>query len=154
MRDLILWRHAEAQDADPGNDDLTRALTAKGEKQAIRMAAWLDRQLPEGLRVLASPARRTEQTAKALGRRFKMRAELLPGGTPQELLEIAHWPQGKGAVLVVGHQPVLGQTIAQLLGLQDGTCAVQKGAVWWLRQRHRLGHRQTVLMSVQSPDFL
>ena len=154
MMDLILWRHAEAEKANPGSDDLTRALTAKGEKQATRMAAWLDRQLPEGLRVLASPSRRTEQTAKALGRRFKMRAELLPGGTPQELLEIAQWPQGKGAVLVVGHQPVLGQTIAQLLELQDAACTVQKGAVWWLRQRHRLGYNQTVLMAVQSPDFL
>ena len=104
--------------------------------------------------MLASPSRRTEQTAKALGRRFKMRAELLPGGTPQELLEIAQWPQGKGTVLVVGHQPVLGQTIAELLQLQGAACAVQKGAVWWLRQRHRLGHNETVLMAVQSPDFL
>ncbi len=43
MMDLILWRHAEAEKANPGSDDLTRALTAKGEKQATRMAAWLDR---------------------------------------------------------------------------------------------------------------
>ena len=81
------------------------------------MAAWLDRQLPEGLRVLASPARRTEQTASALGRKFKMRAELLPGATPQDLLELAQWPRARGAVLIIGHQPVLGQTISQLLGM-------------------------------------
>ncbi|WP_312302929.1 histidine phosphatase family protein, partial [Pulveribacter sp.] len=65
MMDLILWRHAEAIEARDGEDDLQRALTPRGEKQAARMAAWLDRQLPEGLRVLASPARRTEQTARA-----------------------------------------------------------------------------------------
>lgn len=86
MMDLILWRHAEAEEAEDGGDDLARPLTPRGEKQAARMAAWLDRQLPEGLRVVASPARRTEQTAHALGRKFKMRAELLPGGTPQDLL--------------------------------------------------------------------
>ena len=152
--DLILWRHAEAEDVEDGSEDLARALTPRGEKQATRMAAWLDRQLPEGLRVLASPARRTEQTARALGRKFKMRAELLPGGTPQDLLELAQWPRAKGAVLVVGHQPMLGQTIAQLMGLQSTECAVRKGAVWWLRQRQRLDQSQTVLVAVQSPELL
>jgi phosphohistidine phosphatase len=152
--DLILWRHAEAEDVEDGSEDLARALTPRGEKQAARMAAWLDRQLPEGLRVLASPSRRTEQTARALGRKFKMRAELLPGGSPQDLLELARWPRAKGAVLVVGHQPMLGQTIAQLMGLQASECAVRKGAVWWLRQRQRLDQSQTVLVTVQSPELL
>ncbi|HCL86559.1 MAG TPA: histidine phosphatase family protein, partial [Comamonadaceae bacterium] len=45
MMDLILWRHAEAIEARDGEDDLQRALTPRGEKQAARMAAWLDRQL-------------------------------------------------------------------------------------------------------------
>ena len=152
--DLILWRHAEAEDVEDGSEDLARALTPRGEKQAARMAAWLDRQLPEGLRVLASPSRRTDQTARALGRKFKMRAELLPGGSPQDLLELAQWPRAKGAVLVVGHQPMLGQTIAQLMGLQASDCAVRKGAVWWLRQRQRLDQSQTVLVTVQSPELL
>lgn len=152
--DLILWRHAEAEDPSNGVDDLARSLTQRGEKQAARMAAWLDRQLPEGLRVLASPARRTEQTASALGRKFKMRAELLPGGTPQDLLELAQWPRAKGTVLVVGHQPMLGQTIAQLMGLEAPECVVRKGAVWWLRQRQRLDQSQTVLIAVQSPELL
>lgn len=154
MMDLILWRHAEAEEPEDGSDDLNRALTARGEKQAARMAAWLDRQLPDGLRVLASPARRTEQTASALGRKFKMRAELLPGAIPQDLLELAQWPHARGTVLIVGHQPVLGQTIAQLLGLKATDCAVRKGSVWWLRQRQRLDQSQTVLITVQSPELL
>ena len=152
--DLILWRHAEAEEGHVGSDDLSRALTARGEKQASRMAAWLDRQLPEGLRVLASPARRTEQTASALGRKFKMRAELLPGATPQDLLELAQWPRARGTVLIVGHQPVLGQTISLLLGMQAAECSVRKGAVWWLRQRQRMDQSQTVLLTVQSPELL
>ena len=98
--DLILWRHAEAEELSEGMDDLTRALTPRGEKQAAKMAAWLDRQLPEGLRVIASPARRTEQTAAALGRKFKLRAELLPGGTAQDLLDLAQWPNARGSILV------------------------------------------------------
>ena len=154
MMDLILWRHAEAHEGEDGLDDLERALTPRGEKQAARMAAWLDRQLPDGLRVLSSPARRTEQTAQALGRKYKLRAELLPEGTPTELLELVQWPRARGAVLVVGHQPLLGQTAAQLLGMGEGECAIRKGAVWWLRQRQRLEQSQTVLMAVMAPDFL
>ena len=52
--DLILWRHAEAHDAREGQDDLERALTGKGERQAARMADWLGRQLPASARVLSS----------------------------------------------------------------------------------------------------
>ena len=94
MMDLILWRHAEALDESEAMEDLQRPLTSRGEKQAARMAAWLDRQLPDGARVICSPARRTEQTALALGRKYKLRAELLPGCTPAELLELAQWPKG------------------------------------------------------------
>jgi phosphohistidine phosphatase len=154
MMDLILWRHAEAHEGEDGLDDLERPLTPRGEKQAARMAAWLDRQLPEGLRVLSSPARRAEQTAKALGRKYKLRAELLPEGTPAELLELVQWPKARGAVLVVGHQPLLGLTAAHLLGMGAGECSIRKGSVWWLRQRQRLEVSQTVLMAVMAPDFL
>ncbi len=152
--DLILWRHAEALDAQAGQDDLSRELTSRGEKQAKRMAAWLDRQLPEVTRVLVSPAKRTEQTAQALERKFKIRAELAPGCTVEQLLAAAQWPDSKHAVLIIGHQPVLGHAIAQLLGLTAQECAVKRGAVWWLRNRERDAQSQTVVVTVQSPEVL
>jgi phosphohistidine phosphatase len=150
--DLILWRHAEAEDEREGLADMDRSLTAKGLKQASRMAGWLDRQLPESTRVLASPAKRTEQTVHALGRKYKLRPELAPGATPAQVLEAAQWPDGKFAVLIVGHQPTLGHTVAQLLGLDDPSFTIKKGAVWWLRQRERDGESQTVLVAVQAPE--
>lgn len=152
--DLVLWRHAEAHEAQPGQDDLSRALTSRGEKQAARMAAWLDRQLPDGTRILVSPAKRTEQTVQALGRKYKLREELGPNATVDQLLQLVQWPQGKGVILLVGHQPVLGQTIARLLAIHGSECSVKKGAVWWLRHRLREGASQTTLVSVQSPDAL
>lgn len=151
--DLILWRHAEAENGDDEGEDIARPLTHRGEKQAARMAVWLERQLPDGLRVLASPARRAEQTARALGRKIKLRAELLPGGSPDELLALAQWPDARSAVLVVGHQPLLGQTAARVLGLQAPDCAIRKGAVWWLRHRRRQEVEETILLAVRSPDF-
>jgi phosphohistidine phosphatase len=118
------------------------------------MAQWLDRQLPDGVRVLASPARRTEQTVLALGRKYKLRQELAPDGTVDQLLELVQWPASRQTFLVVGHQPVLGRTIARLIGLQEEDCAVRKGGVWWLRHRERQGAGQTVVMTVQSPEML
>lgn len=155
--DLILWRHAEAEEGGEALADLDRSLTPRGTKQAQRMAQWLDRHLPESTRVLASPARRTAQTVQALqvlGRKLKLRPELAPGCTPAQLLAAAQWPDSKTSVLVVGHQPVLGQAIAQLLGKSEPELAVRKGAVWWLRHRERDGVGQTVLVSVQAPELL
>ena len=151
---LVLWRHAEAHELREGGDDLERTLTAKGEKQAKRMGQWLDRQLPDLTRILVSPARRTEQTVQALGRKYKIRPELAPGGTVAQLLEAVQWPDDKSTVLVVGHQPVLGQTISQLLGLSASECAVKRGAIWWLRSRERGTLAQTVVVTVQSPETL
>lgn len=152
--DLILWRHAEAVDLELVGDDMARYLTPRGEKQAARMASWLDRHMPDGARVLTSTARRAEQTAHSLGRKAKSSAALAPLATPEQLLELVRWPQAKGCVLVVGHQPTLGQVIARLLGLQEQECSVKKGSVWWLRYREREQGGQTLLVTVQSPDLL
>jgi phosphohistidine phosphatase len=152
--DLIFWRHAEAFDALEGQDDLSRTLTPKGEKQAVRMSQWLDRQLPDGIRVMSSPAVRCEQTVKALGRKVKYKSELLPNASLDDLLITAGWPDSKMSVLIVGHQPVLGRAVAYLLGLPDGECSVRKGAVWWLRSRVRDGDTQTIVVSVQTPELL
>jgi len=152
--DLIFWRHAEAEDWTEGCDDLQRSLTSRGEKQAKRMASWLDRQLPEGTRVVSSPARRCEQTVMALGRKYKLRDELAPDATPDGLLAAAGWPNSKSVMLIVGHQPALGQAIALLLGMQQDSCPVRKGAVWWIRTRERDGDVQTVVVTVQAPELL
>ncbi len=80
--DLILWRHADAgEPLDDVAKDLQRKLTAKGEKQAARMADWLNRFLPKARACCVSPALRCQQTAQALGRKFKTREALGPGGT-------------------------------------------------------------------------
>lgn len=151
--DLLLWRHAEAEDLKPDGSDLDRMLTYRGEKQAKRMAGWLDRQLPEMARIIVSPARRAEQTAMALGRKYKLCEELAPTDDgSQTLLNLVNWPTAKGTFLVVGHQPTLGQTISRLVGLQGSECPVKKGSVWWLRSRLREEEWQTVVVAVQSPE--
>ena len=114
--DLLLWRHAEAEDGIP---DLKRKLTPRGEKQAQQMAAWLKAHAPTDLRIVASPAKRCQQTAQALDLPFDTDLRLGPGNSVNDLLAAIDWPDGgeagQHAVLVVGHQPTLGRTAALLL---------------------------------------
>jgi phosphohistidine phosphatase len=152
--DLILWRHAEAEDAPPGGDDLQRPLTPRGEKQAARMAAWLDRQLADGVKILCSPALRCEQTVLPLGRKYKIREELAPNASPEAVLDTAQWPNAKQPILIVGHQPTLGETAAKLLGMKPQELTVRKGAIWWFRHRERGSGEETVLVAVLSPDMV
>lgn len=150
--DLLLWRHAEAHPAREGQSDLERALTPKGERQARRMAEWLQARLAHSTRILVSPARRCQQTAQALDRPYKTLPALAPDATVAALLEAARWPHGGEPVLVVGHQPTLGLAAAWLLSGHEQAWAVRKAAVWWLRHRERDGG--TVLHAVQPPDAL
>ena len=152
--DLILWRHAEALEMREVADDIDRALTPKGERQAQRVAAWLNRQLPSSARVLCSPARRAQQTAAALERKIKTVPALAPDGTVEGLLHAVRWPDAREPVLVVGHQPTLGVVAAYLLAGQAQAWAVRKGAVWWLRAREREGELQVVLHAVISPELV
>jgi phosphohistidine phosphatase len=149
--DLILWRHAEAE---PGEPDLGRRLTEKGARQAARMAAWLRPHLPEASRVIASPADRAQETAAALGRKFRTVDELAPGASVSALLAAAGWPDSREPVLVVGHQPTLGAVAAFLLSGEEAYWSMKKGAVWWLANRDRPGSTSVVLRAAISPEFV
>jgi phosphohistidine phosphatase len=152
--DLILWRHADAQDGSP---DLERPLTAKGRKQAERMAAWLNPRLPREariLRILVSPARRTLQTADALGRKYEVVRSLAPGEDAAHLLGAAGWPDANGAVLVVGHQPTLGEAMSLLLFGEAQGMSIKKGGLVWLTNRVRGDPPQTVLKAAMTAEML
>lgn len=156
--DLILWRHAEAVDGGDRMADAKRRLTARGEKQARRMAAWLVDRLPRRTTVLVSPTERTQQTAHALGLPFQLEPKIGVGADCADLLAAAGWPEGKGkgggAVLLVGHQPALGRLAALLLSGAEAEWSVKKGAVWWYSNRTRNGETQTVLRTMVNPDLL
>lgn len=149
--ELILWRHADAEDGSP---DLDRELTDKGRKQAARVADWLNPRLSPDIRILVSPAVRAVQTAQALGRHYEIVPELAPGASAEEVLAAAGWPDATSPVMIVGHQPTLGQVAMLLLSGQAGDLTVKKGGVWWFQGRERMGELQVVLRAVAAPDWL
>jgi phosphohistidine phosphatase len=126
--ELIFWRHA---DAEPGSPDGERRLTDKGHQQAERMAKWLRERLPDGFEVLASPAVRAQQTARALTNELKTVPDLDTSGSAKDLLRACGWPHG-GTIVVVGHQPTIGEAAAYLLAGMHTSWAVKKGAIVWV----------------------
>lgn len=157
--DLILWRHAEAVMAEHGEDDLSRPLTGKGERQAIRIAQWLDRQLSDSTRILSSPAMRAEQTAIRLERKFKLRDELGPQSSAAEVLDLVKWHADmimppKNPTLLIGHQPWMGDVVNQLTQLPASSCAIKKSSVWWLRAREKNRVIQIHILAVMNPDLV
>ncbi len=128
---IILWRHAEAEDFAPDGTDAGRRLTQKGERQAKTMSQWLDQHLPADSIVLASPAIRTQQTASALGRNCQTDERLFTDTGVAAHLDAIR-AQTATTILIVGHQPTLGQLAAHLLCGQPQPWSVKKGAIWWL----------------------
>ncbi|SEP34712.1 MULTISPECIES: phosphohistidine phosphatase SixA [unclassified Nitrosovibrio] len=149
--ELILWRHAEAEDGLP---DSARRLTEKGLKQAQSMAEWLKPRLPKNTRIIASPTMRTRQTAEALDDDFETVKEIGPAVSAKAILSAADWPNAKGAVVVVGHQPTLGEVAARLMSCDPMEWNIRKGAVWWFSYKKKEGIAETVLRTSISPDML
>lgn len=143
MANLIIWRHAEAEELSASGLDADRALTARGVKNADKMARWLEQHLPENYAILSSPARRCLQTAAALqqvsGKKKPHALNIAPflatHGSVAVMVEHLVKADSDQTMVVVGHQPQLGEFIARLLGMTASACTVKKGAVWWLRQR-------------------
>jgi phosphohistidine phosphatase len=149
--DLILWRHAEAEDTEP---DLTRNLTDKGRQQAQHMARWLRGYLPGQVRIVCSPANRTRQTADALGLPYDVHNEIAPGASADALLKATGWPRGDGVVVLVGHNPAISELATRLLAGRPFRMSLCKAGALWLSTGTREDEPDVVLQAAMVPSML
>ena len=155
MSEIIFWRHAEAHDAEAEQDDLSRKLTVKGQRQAERVAFWLDRNLPQQCKVFVSEAKRAQQTARCLPRKHKSLAELNPDAQPAAVLAAVGWGAQSEPIVIIGHQPWMGECIHWLLMDAIAPMAVRKGAAWWLQSRSRAdASSEVIVRTVITPELL
>ena len=176
--DIILWRHAQAEKLFDGDDivksDLQRALTKKGQRQAADMAMWLKPQLPKATILQCSPALRAFQTAEALQHvnrscKINIHQALKPGASLNMVLASIAQINWCDSLVLVGHQPWLGQLAAHLLGIsmpgQLKDLPIKKGAIWWLRldkgldktldkAREEAVSAHYIIHTVQTPSLL
>ena len=149
--ELILWRHAESP---PGEPDEARPLTETGRRHAQLVAQWLRPRLPADLLILCSPAVRTCQTADALQLPYDISEALAKDSNAIAMRDAAGWPDNPRNVMLVGHQPVLGDLVALLLGASTSLDAMPKAGIWWLMARWEGRRLVPGVKAVIGPEML
>jgi phosphohistidine phosphatase len=151
IMELLLWRHAEAA---PGMPDEARPLTDAGLLHAQQMADWLRTRLPFDLLILSSPAVRARQTAEALNLPFTVSDALAKHSSATSMRDAAGWPDNARNVMLVGHQPGLGELLVLLLGAATPLDDMPKAGIWWLTSRSDGGRLMTGVRAVIGPASL
>ena len=129
-RELLLLRHGIAEERDGIRPDAERALTAAGiqrTQQVVRRLRTFDLAAD---RLLSSPLRRARQTAEiavaaGLAPSLALDAALAPGGDPLPLLQGGDWQR----LLLVGHEPDLGELACRLIGAPAGAITLKKAGL-------------------------
>ncbi|EGV36747.1 SixA phosphatase family protein [Neisseria weaveri] len=130
---LILWRHAQAE--DQAETDLARILTATGHQQAEEIAGWLKPRLPEETEIWASEAARSQQTAAHLSHNYTVMSALNPLTDAETVLRVLAEAKQNSTIVIVGHQPWLGELCSFLLNQHwdSEPWSVKKGGFWWFK---------------------
>lgn len=152
--DIILWRHAEAQDDTP---DLLRCLTETGKAQAKQMAAWLDQRLNHGYDVWTSEALRTQETAAHLRPPALPMRALNPEASYSAILNLIQRRPLDSTLVLVGHQPWLGHLCHCLLNrttISTQLYPVSKGVIWWFKIDAAEPQLHSRLKAMMPPDLV
>jgi phosphohistidine phosphatase len=118
---LFLLRHAIAADPAPGQSDEDRALTPDGARKMRRIARGLKALGFRADVVLTSPLRRAEETAALLVAELdpapsvEIYQPLGPGHDPSDVLAELRRYRSTQRLVLVGHQPDLGELASHLL---------------------------------------
>lgn len=123
MRQLILLRHAHAESAAAGQDDLGRPLSETGLAEARAAGDWLREHGLRPDRVLCSNATRTRDTLAALGdigAGEVYEDASIYEASPGTLAALADANRDAERLLLVGHNPGLEQLAALMHSGQTG----------------------------------
>lgn len=152
-RQLWLLRHAEAE-PHGARVDAQRALTTRGERQAIAAGAAIGRMGVRFDAVLFSPKVRARQTAllaaeaagEALQDSLREHAALAQGyQAVQAIDDLAALP-ADGRLMLVGHEPDLAGVIGDLCG---AAVSLKKGGLAVLRLRGAAGELAVLLRPLE-----
>ncbi len=150
--EILVIRHAQAEDDSLTGRDFDRKLTSKGKRQSKDIGKLLRKAelVPE--LVLTSPVVRARDTATLLCGAGKFADPLIEnwlscGMRPEEAIEQLGGFSNFGRVAIVGHQPDLGMLVEHWLGCDGGAIRVRKAEVFYLALGPglRRGHLQAAL---------
>jgi phosphohistidine phosphatase len=131
---LYVLRHAEAIDQSENLLDEWRYLTKQGRSSIKKLRSRIVRKDPEPNLIITSPLVRAVQTAEIVAEKAQQKdcviasGFLLPGVDTHQLINHLKNYQRTECVMLVGHEPLLGLLVAELLGETSETIQVKKAA--------------------------
>lgn len=138
--DLYILRHGKAEDAGNGITDAERKLTKKGRDEIAGVVEWMAAQDLVFDLIATSPLARASETAEivaeglGLPKKPKVWKVLVPGGNSDDVCREIDGHDGAGALLLVGHEPLLSSLISRIIaGDEHAGIAMTKGALAKIR---------------------
>jgi phosphohistidine phosphatase len=132
---IYLLRHGIAEDRRPGRPDAERALTEEGKEKVRRVARRGRSGGCEPSLVLSSPYRRAVETAEIAAEVLGYKGKIVrlkafePEASPHDAWDELRGRPEEPAILVAGHEPLLGTLVAFLLGNANMWVDMKKGAL-------------------------
>ena len=128
---LFILRHADAD--TEASTDSARTLSEKGEEQALKVAQFCRTHGIQPGVIFASPLIRAQQTAKPVAKELRVEVTtarwLACGAKPDVILAELAAVENVPTVMLVGHEPDLGNLISHLLGAASGSIHVRKASL-------------------------
>ena len=125
MKKLFIIRHTQKEEEKIGQDDYDRILSPRGIEDAQKIAEFLNNKNPKIDLIVASPAKRTRQTAEILASKIEYKKnimfnEVLYMAFVNELLEtITYTYDSVDNMILVGHNPSLTALALTLVGFKE-----------------------------------
>ena len=134
--ELYLFRHGIAEDAPPGRSDSSRALTDAGRERSAAVAKMAREAGVAPSLIASSPYLRAVQTAEVAAKEFGYSGGsgcgcllLVPHGTPEAVWSDIRELHDETAVLLAGHEPLMGYLAAYLLNAPGLQVDMKKSAM-------------------------
>jgi phosphohistidine phosphatase len=157
--EIYILRHGIAEEPKAGAPDADRALTDAGRE---KLRAVLEQAHEAGVKpslILSSPYRRALQTANMAGQVLRcnkiVEAEVLvPDSAPKAVWDVICAHRREPALLIAGHEPLLGMTVGYLLGAPALQVDLKKSALVRIDQESFSGAPRGVLKWMLTPRLV
>jgi phosphohistidine phosphatase len=157
--EIYILRHGIAEEAKAGMPDAERALTDAGRE---KLRAVLERAREAGVKpslILTSPYRRAQQTAQMAAQvlgchKIVETGILAPNSTPKAVWDAICARRREPALLVAGHEPLLGMTVGYLLGAPALQVDLKKAALVRIDQESFSGAPRGILKWMLTPRLV
>jgi phosphohistidine phosphatase len=133
--EIYLFRHGSAEDARAGRPDSARELTEEGREKTAAVARMARKTGVRPLLVLTSPYIRARQTARIAAQELECSEavvsfdSLVPHGSPETVWRDLRDYSEQPALLLAGHEPLLGRLAAFLLNAPSLEIEMKKSAL-------------------------